>query len=66
MLGPFAIEFGIFTLDAAFIIPALPVEVRFSDIAIIAASTFLLCVFAAWYPALRAKSVEIIDAIRWE
>lgn len=58
--------FGIFKLNAAFIIPALPVDVHASDIVIIAASTFLLCVLAAWYPALRAKRVEIIDAIRWE
>jgi lipoprotein-releasing system permease protein len=58
--------YGVFKLNAAFIIPALPVEVRISDLVIIACSTFLLCVLAAWYPATRAKHVEIIDAIRWE
>ena len=58
--------YGIFKLNAAFIIPALPVDIRISDIVIIAISTFLLCVLAAWYPASRAKNVEIIDAIRWE
>jgi lipoprotein-releasing system permease protein len=58
--------YGVYKLNAAFIIPAIPVEVRISDIVLIACSTFLLCVLAAWYPATRAKQVEIIDAIRWE
>jgi lipoprotein-releasing system permease protein len=60
------IQFGFFRLDSAFIIPAIPVDVRFSDIALIAAATFGLCLLAAWYPARRARNVEIIDAIRWE
>ena len=59
-------RFQIFRLDAAFIIPALPVEVRGSDVIIIVCVTFFLCLLAAWYPARRAKDVEIIDAIRWE
>jgi lipoprotein-releasing system permease protein len=59
-------EYGLFKLDAAFIIPAIPVELRFSDISLIVLSSFGLCLLAAWYPALRARSVEIIDAVRWE
>jgi lipoprotein-releasing system permease protein len=59
-------EFGLFKLDDAFIIPAIPVELRFSDITLIVLGTFGLCLLAAWYPALRARTVEIIDAVRWE
>jgi len=59
-------NFGLLKLDAAFIIPALPVDPRLPDIAIIAVATFALCLLAAWYPAGRAGNVEIIDAVRWE
>ncbi|MBE0642700.1 MAG: ABC transporter permease [Bacteroidetes bacterium] len=59
-------EFGLFKLDDAFIIPAIPVELRFSDISLIVLGTFGLCLLAAWYPALRARTVQIIDAVRWE
>lgn len=59
-------EFGMVKLAAEFIIPAIPVELRFSDISLIVLATFGLCLLAAWYPALRARSVEIIDAVRWE
>jgi lipoprotein-releasing system permease protein len=58
--------FQLFRLDEAFIIPALPVQVRLSDVLIIVVSTFALCLFAAWYPARRAGTIEIIDAVRWE
>ena len=59
-------EFGLFELDQAFIIPAIPVELRLSDITLIVVATFGLCLLAAWYPALRARGVRIIDAVRWE
>ncbi|MBN1448025.1 MAG: ABC transporter permease [Bacteroidetes bacterium] len=59
-------EFGLFRLDAMFIIPAIPVEIRLPDIALIVAGTFGLCLLAAWFPARRARNVEIIDAVRWE
>lgn len=59
-------EYGLVQLDQAFIIPAIPVELRFADIALIVLGTFGLCLLAAWYPALRARSIEIIDAVRWE
>ncbi|PLX23261.1 MAG: hypothetical protein C0600_15220 [Ignavibacteria bacterium] len=59
-------EFGIFELDEAFIIPAIPVELRIADLALIVLTTFGLCLLAAWYPALRARTTEIIDAVRWE
>jgi lipoprotein-releasing system permease protein len=60
------LHFGLVRLDAAFIIPAIPVEIRPADIALIVVLTFLLCLAAAWYPARRARAVEIIDAVRWE
>ncbi len=59
-------QFGLFALDAAFIIPAIPVEIRIADILLIVAATFGLCLLAAWFPAARARRVEIIDAVRWE
>ncbi|MCB2206344.1 ABC transporter permease [bacterium] len=59
-------EFQVFKLDASFIIPAIPVELRLSDILLIVFGTFGLCLLAAWYPALRARAVSIIDAVRWE
>ena len=59
-------EFGLVRLDSAFIIPAIPVELRLADLALIVLGTFGLCLLAAWYPASRAKGVEIIDAVRWE
>jgi lipoprotein-releasing system permease protein len=59
-------EYGLFKLQDAFIIPALPVEVRIADILLISIGTFVLCVLAAWFPARRARQFEVIDAIRWE
>jgi len=59
-------EYGLVQLDAAFIIPAIPVEVRPADIVLIVLATFCLTLLAAWYPASRAGNVEIIDAVRWE
>jgi lipoprotein-releasing system permease protein len=59
-------EYGMFALGAEFIIPALPVEVRISDIVIIVIGSFLMCLAAAWLPASRAKNLNIIDSIRWE
>jgi lipoprotein-releasing system permease protein len=59
-------EFGLFALDAAFIIPAIPVDVQISDLLLIVFGTFAMCLLAAWYPAARAQDVDIIDAVRWE
>lgn len=60
------IEFRLIRLDAAFIIPALPVEIRFADLFLVVISTLLLCMIAATYPAWKAKNVVPIQAIRWE
>lgn len=60
------IQFKLIKLDSAFIIPALPVEIRFSDIFIIVFSTIILCAISALYPASKAKRVIPIEAIRWE
>lgn len=59
-------SYGLFTLNAAFIIPALPVEVDYMDVALIVVSTFLLTLVAVWIPARRARAVSIMEAIRWE
>lgn len=60
-------KFGIFQLDnAVYIIPALPVEIRISDIIIISLTALLLSLGAALYPALRAARLLPADAVRWE
>jgi len=61
------IEFGIFTLDnAVYIIPALPVEIRPSDLLIVSGTAMLLSFTAAIYPSLRASRLLPADAVRWE
>jgi lipoprotein-releasing system permease protein len=61
------IRFGIFELNnAVYIIPALPVELRISDVAIIGSTAMLLALGAALYPALRAARILPADAVRWE
>jgi lipoprotein-releasing system permease protein len=59
-------RYGLVRLDSAFIVPSLPVEVRWTDVGIVVAATFLLCMAAASYPARRASRTQIIDAVRWE
>lgn len=60
-------KFGLFQLDnAVYIIPALPVEIRISDIIIISLTALVLSLSAALYPALRAARLLPADAVRWE
>lgn len=61
------IKFGIFTLDnAVYIIPALPVEIRMSDILIVSTTAMLLSFSAAFYPSMRAARLLPADTVRWE
>jgi len=60
-------HYGFFTLDnSVYIIPALPVELRVSDIVIIGVTALVLAIVAAIYPARRASGILPADAVRWE
>jgi lipoprotein-releasing system permease protein len=58
--------FGWIKLSSAFMIDAYPVKVMWSDVALVLAGTFVLCVLASLYPAVRASEVEPADAVRAE
>jgi len=60
-------EFRLFPLDpTVYIIPAIPVEIRWADLLSVAASSMGLASLAALFPARRAASVEPVSALRWE
>jgi lipoprotein-releasing system permease protein len=61
------IRFGLFPLDpTVYIIPAIPVEVRWTDFLAVAGASMLLSFLASLYPARRAASLTPVQAIRWE
>ncbi len=61
------IEFKIYSLDSTkFLIDAIPMQVRFWDIFIIALASMFLTFLASYYPAKRAAKINIIDAIKYE
>jgi lipoprotein-releasing system permease protein len=61
------IKYQLFALDpTAYIIPALPIEMRLSDFIIVPVATLLLCYIATIYPSKRAGNLLPADAIRWE
>jgi lipoprotein-releasing system permease protein len=49
-----------------YIIPAMPVEVHFTDIIVIAVAAIGLCSLASRLPAKRAAALDPVKAIRWE
>jgi lipoprotein-releasing system permease protein len=60
-------EYGIFKLDSAvYIIPALPVQLRISDLLIICGTALIMSFGAAIYPSRRAARVLPAEAVRWE
>jgi len=60
-------QFGFFTLDSSvYIIPALPVELRWSDFLSVALGSFGLTAFCSLFPSRRAAKVEPAKALRWE
>lgn len=61
-------EYGLFMkLDVAlYIISALPVELRWSDVVIVSVTALALSFGAALYPARRAARLLPADAVRWE
>ena len=46
-------------------ITTVPVSVKWKDIALIAAGSYLLCFVATLYPAVRSSKVSPVDAIRY-
>jgi lipoprotein-releasing system permease protein len=61
------IQFQLFPLDpTVYIIPAIPVEVRWSDFLAVALASMLLSILASLYPARRAAGLMPVQAIRWE
>jgi lipoprotein-releasing system permease protein len=61
------LRFGLFPLDpTVYIIPAIPVEVRWTDFIAVAGASMLLSFLASLYPARRAASLTPVQAIRWE
>ncbi|HWF44557.1 MAG TPA: ABC transporter permease [Candidatus Kapabacteria bacterium] len=60
-------EFGFFKLDmSVYIIPALPVELRWTDFLAVGLGSFLLTVVCSLFPSRRAAKVEPAQALRWE
>lgn len=61
------IRYHLFALDpTAYIIPALPIEMRISDFILVPLVTMVLCYVATIYPSNRALRLEPAEAIRWE
>lgn len=61
------IHYQLFPLDPnVYIIPAIPVDVRWTDFVAIGFASMLLSTLAALYPAKRAARLMPVDAIRWE
>ena len=61
------LTYNFYPLDPMkYIIDALPVEVRISDIVIVSVISILLSVGAGIFPAKRAVKTSVTDAIKWE
>jgi lipoprotein-releasing system permease protein len=61
------ITYHLFPLDTSvYIIPAIPVDIDWSDIVTIVATSVLFSAAASTYPAMRAARLVVVDAIRWE
>jgi len=61
------IEYQLFPLDpTVYIIPAIPVEIRWTDFVVVSLASMLLSTLASLYPARRAALLLPVEAIRWE
>lgn len=61
------VKYNFYPLDPTkYIIDAMPIEIRFTDIIAIGAMAMLLSFLASLYPAKRAAKTIIIDAIKYE
>jgi lipoprotein-releasing system permease protein len=59
-------KYGLFPLDPIYIIPSLPVEIRWLDFVTVSGASIFLSFLATLYPAKRAGNLAPIEAIRWE
>ena len=61
------IHYQIFPLDTSiYIIPAIPVDIQWTDFVTIAMASLGLSFIAAYYPARRADSTLPAEGLRWE
>jgi lipoprotein-releasing system permease protein len=61
------LRYQLFPLDTSvYIIPAIPVEIRFSDLLAVSLASMFLSTMASLYPAFRAARLTPVEAIRWE
>lgn len=61
------IHYALFPLDTTvYIIPAIPVEFRWSDFLAISLASMTLSMLASLYPARKAALLLPVEAIRWE
>lgn len=61
------IRYHLFPLDpTVYIIPALPVDVRWTDFVAVGGASMLLSTLASLYPALRAARSAPAESLRWE
>ncbi len=61
------IRFALFPLDTTvYIIPAIPVEFRWSDFIAVSLASMTLSMLASLYPARKAALLLPVEAIRWE
>jgi lipoprotein-releasing system permease protein len=61
------VRYHLFPLDpTVYIIPAIPVDVRWTDFVAVSGASMLLSALASLYPALRAARMVPVQAIRWE
>jgi lipoprotein-releasing system permease protein len=60
-------QFGFFALDTSvYIIPALPVEMRWQDFVVVGIGAMLLVTIASFMPSRRAALTKPAEALRWE
>lgn len=60
-------QFGFFSLDTSvYIIPALPVELRWTDFVYVSFGATVLITLTSLVPSRRAAQVEPAEALRWE
>jgi lipoprotein-releasing system permease protein len=61
------IRYHLFPLDpTVYIIPAIPVDVRWTDFLAVAGASMVLSALASLYPALRAARQVPVESLRWE
>lgn len=61
------IQYQLFPLDpTVYIIPAIPVEIRWTDFVAVSVASMFLSTLASLYPARRAARLLPVEAIRWE